>query len=148
MKKEFVLMLIAPTLACGLLSESESARWKKATRVYVAVDGAAVLENIDKAYAAGKAPTIQNSPPVYATRSGRLLVWMKERDIPLSTSYTPMTPHQALAVANRMDGGGGICVGAEIGCARTITSAEVSEMEGALKDGAGADEKFALTRKQ
>ena len=74
-----ILFLLALTAAgCG---KSEASRWRAASRVYVAVDGAQILTDMRRAAASGAKVTEADLHPEYLMKDDQLLVWMTEDDV-------------------------------------------------------------------
>ncbi len=134
--KRFLMLAACAAAACGG-GGGEAARWRSAGKVYAAMDVAAFYANMQKALVTqgyGEV-TINNSPPVYLLREGGVMVYLSESAVPASSSYVPLTPHQAAEAALKQPGATGLCVepdGAG-GCARKLDRAQTEALEAELK---------------
>lgn len=142
---------LATVLAAGLLAgcgqkgpDAEADKWRAAGTLFLEVDGAAYMKDLERALAAGKPTDTTSVPPVYKTRYGFLVVWMEEADVPARTSYRPMSPHQLMEAAL---GFNGICVDEGGECATRLSRDEVWALEARMAKDGVKDQAFALKRK-
>jgi len=127
-------------LLCACASPArEEARWRAAKQVYAVVDIAAYVVNVRQALADKGAGQVKvgDAPIALKKLDGGAVVYFNLDDIPAKTSYTPMTPHQALEAALKQDPYAGVCadpVGFE--CGRKLDRIQVELLEAALRPGA------------
>ena len=134
-------------LAAAGCGGAEASRWRAAARVSVAVDGGQVLMDMRRAAASGAKVTEADLHPEYLMKDDQLLVWMTEDDVSPGSSYSPMSPRQALLRAGTTGGPGGVCVAEGDYCARTLSGADVVAIAAELEKDGKPDEGFKLIRK-
>lgn len=141
------LLAVLLILAACAEKQTKAKFWRKYSRVCVAVDGAQIMLDIQKAAASGAPVIATDLPPAYKLMKGRLIIWPDEGDVPPGVSFRYMTPAQAMRATYEAGGPGGACVAVQDRCDSWLSGQDVNALEEELKKDGLPNLPFSLVRK-